>query len=56
MSQRDECHETQDPSDLKRIDETASCAISIHSSFLTIRDNDSAALSLEGITDAPWAD
>jgi hypothetical protein len=25
-------------SDLKRIEETASCAISIHSSFLTIRD------------------
>jgi len=31
------CHGSFSESDLKRIEETASCAISIHSSFLTIR-------------------
>src|SRR5262252_9695700 len=32
------CYGSSSESDLKRIEETASCAISIHSSFLTIRD------------------
>jgi hypothetical protein len=32
------CYGSFSESDLKRIEETASCAISIHSSFLTIRD------------------
>jgi hypothetical protein len=31
------CYGSFSESDLKRIEETASCAISIHSSFLTIR-------------------
>ena len=33
------CYGSFSESDLKRIEETASCAISIHSSFLTIRGN-----------------
>jgi len=35
------CYGSFSESDLKRIEETASCAISIHSSFLTIRDEGS---------------
>ena len=33
------CYGSSSESDLKRIEETASCAISIHSSFLTIGDH-----------------
>jgi hypothetical protein len=46
-------------SDLKRIKETASCAISIHSSFLTIRVNEAIdhveTAQEETTTDSPGA-